>query len=75
MNGTPKSSRMSPITCITASVRPDGLGVCSSASSVSIIHVRSASAMAAVSPTLSPLESSGIAYNLPCGRPRSLCPA
>lgn len=57
VNGTPKSSRMSPITCITASVRPDGLGVCSSASSVSTIHVRSASAMAAVWPTSSPFRS------------------
>ena len=33
--GTLKSLKMSPISCITASVRPDGLGVCSKASSVS----------------------------------------
>ena len=68
-NGTPKSLKMSPISCITASVRPDGLGVCSSASSVSIIHARSASAMAALLPTVSPFRQSGIAFNLPRGQP------
>ena len=45
VNGTPRSSRMPPTNCITASVRPDGLGVCSSASSVSTIQLRSASGM------------------------------
>ena len=55
-NGTPSSSKMSPISCITPSVRPDGLGVCSSASSVSIIQARSASAIAAVLPTVSPFR-------------------
>src|ERR1700678_3139432 len=47
---------MSPISCITASVRPDGLGVCSRANSVSIIHPRSASGMAAILPTVSPFR-------------------
>jgi hypothetical protein len=41
VNGTPSSSRMPPINCITASVRPDGLGVWSRASSVSTIQLRS----------------------------------
>src|SRR6202044_659634 len=55
-NGTPKSLKMSPISCITASVRPDGLGVCNRANSVSIIHPRSASGMAAILPTVPPFR-------------------
>src|ERR1700730_2872395 len=47
---------MSPISCITASVRPDGLGVGSRANSVSIIRPRSASGMAAILPTVSPFR-------------------
>ena len=41
VKGTPISSKVPPINCITASVRPDGLGVCSNASSVSTIQLRS----------------------------------
>ena len=53
-NGTPSSARVSPISCITASVRPDGLGVCSSPSRVSTIHARVASGITAALDKTSP---------------------